>query len=163
MSGSKKDLNIRGAFLHMAADALVSLGVVIAGALYLWQGWLWLDAVVSLLIAAVVVVGTWSLFRQSLHLLFDGVPAHIELGAVHNYFSSLPNVTDVHDLHVWAMSTSETALTVHLVMCSQPEDDSFIQNIAHEMHERFGISHTTTQIEHGGACQQAPSCIVQSR
>lgn len=163
MSGSKKDLNIRGAFLHMAADALVSIGVVISGALYLWQGWLWLDAVVSLLIGVVVVVGTGSLFKQSLHLLFDGVPADIELAAVHQYLSGLPDVTDVHDLHVWAMSTSETALTVHLVMCSQPTGDSFIQGIAHEMHERFGISHTTTQIEHGGTCQQAASCKVPPR
>jgi cobalt-zinc-cadmium efflux system protein len=135
---------------------------VVAGALYLWQGWLWLDAVVSVLIAAVVVVGTWSLFKQSLHLLFDGVPVHIELEAVRQYLSGLPDVTDVHDLHVWAMSTSETALTVHLVMCEHPTDDQFIQNIAHELHERFGINHTTTQIEHGGACQQAQLCIAHS-
>ncbi|MFT7401838.1 MAG: cobalt-zinc-cadmium efflux system protein, partial [Hydrogenophaga sp.] len=105
MRGRGRDLNIRGAFLHMAADALVSAGVVVAGALTLWMGWIWLDPVVSLLIAAVILVGTWSLFRQSLHLLFDGVPDSVDPQAVHDYLLGLPGVSRVHDLHIWAMDT----------------------------------------------------------
>lgn len=103
MSGNKDDLNMRGAFLHMAADALVSLGVVIAGALFIWTGWTWLDPVVSLMIAVVILLGTWGLLRQSLHLSLDGVPESIELDEVRNYLAALPNVCEVHDLHVWAM------------------------------------------------------------
>ena len=105
MRGREGDLNIRGAFLHMAADALVSAGVVVAGGLALGFGWTWLDPVVSLLIAAVIVVGTWSLFRQSLHLLFDGVPESVDLHAVQSLLQALPGVARVHDLHVWAMGT----------------------------------------------------------
>jgi cobalt-zinc-cadmium efflux system protein len=158
MRGSKTDLNIRGAFLHMAADALVSVGVVVAGALALWFGWNWLDPVVSLLIAAVVVVGTWSLFRQSLHLLFDGVPEHIDLAAVQGYLESLPGVDHVHDLHVWAMSTSHIAMTAHLVMPGGSPGDAFLDEIIDALHERFEIVHPTIQIEtaamaHG--CEQS--------
>src|SRR5690606_1817578 len=115
MAGRKADLNLRGAFLHMAADALVSLGVVVAGALYLWQGWTWIDPLASLVIAIVVVAGTWSLFRQSLHLLFDGVPEYIRLPEVRDGRQGIAGVASVHDLHVWAMSTAELALTAHLV------------------------------------------------
>ncbi len=115
LAGSKGDLNIRGAFLHMAADALVSLGVVIAGAFYLWQGWGWIDPVMSLVIALVVVVGTWSLFRRSLHLLFDGVPDEVDLAEVQAALLELPGVVSVHDLHVWAMSTSDNAITAKSV------------------------------------------------
>jgi cobalt-zinc-cadmium efflux system protein len=158
MRGSKTDLNIRGAFLHMAADALVSVGVVVAGALALWFGWNWLDPVVSLLIAAIVVVGTWSLFRQSLHLLFDGVPEHIDLVAVQGYLESLPGVDHVHDLHVWAMSTSQNAMTAHLVMPGGSPGDAFLDEIIDALHERFEIVHPTIQIEtaamaHG--CEQS--------
>jgi len=158
MRGRKTDLNIRGAFLHMAADALVSVGVVVAGALALWFGWNWLDPVVSLLIAAAVVVGTWSLFRQSLHLLFDGVPEHIDLVAVQGYLESLPGVDHVHDLHVWAMSTSHIAMTAHLVMPGGSPGDAFLDEIIDALHERFEIVHPTIQIEtaamaHG--CEQS--------
>ncbi len=125
MAGSKDDLNIRGAFLHMAADALVSLGVVAAGALYLWQGWAWLDPVVGLIIAAVIVVGTWSLFKQSVHLLFDGVPASVDLVALDQWLHSLDGVEEVHDLHVWALSTYDNALTAHLVMPAGHPGDAF--------------------------------------
>jgi cobalt-zinc-cadmium efflux system protein len=107
MSGNKDDLNLRGAFLHMAADALVSLGVVIAGALYIWSGWTWLDPAISLVIAVVILLGTWGLLHQSLHLSLDGVPASIELDKVKDHLLALPEVSDVHDLHVWAMSTSD--------------------------------------------------------
>ncbi len=147
LSGSKTDLNIRGAFLHMIADALVSLGVVVCGALYLWQGWNWLDPVVSLIIALVIVVGTWGLFRHSLHLLFDGVPASVDLREVRQYLHHLPGVEEVHDLHVCAMSTQETALTAHLVMPAGHPGDDFYRQAAAALHDRFGITHPTLQIE----------------
>lgn len=146
MRGRNDDLNIRGAFLHMAADALVSAGVVIVGALSLWFGWDWLDPVASLLIAAVIVFGTWSLFRQALHLLFDGVPEDIHLPEVRACLEALPGVARVHDLHVWAMGTSDTAMTAHLVMPSGYPDDAFFQHAAHELHDRFGIEHVTLQV-----------------
>jgi cobalt-zinc-cadmium efflux system protein len=147
MSGRSTDLNIRGAFLHMAADALVSLGVAAAGAAYLWTGWDWLDPVTSLAIAAIVVAGTWRLFRQSLHLMFDGVPDSVDLPAVKDLLASQPGVADVHDLHVWAMSTSEIALSAHLVMPGGHPGDEFIDALADALHRRFGISHPTVQVE----------------
>lgn len=153
VSGSRHDLNLRGAFLHMAADALVSIGVVLAGALYLWQGWLWLDPVVSLIIAAVIVIGTWSLFRQSLHLLFDGVPEQIDLAAVRQYLQDLPGVKDVHDLHVWAMSTNEVALTAHILIEPLPTDDRWLHEVTQELREHFVIAHCTLQLEVERGCQ----------
>jgi cobalt-zinc-cadmium efflux system protein len=145
MRGRERDLNIRGAFLHMAADALVSAGVVVAGGLALAFGWGWLDPVASLLIAAVIVVGTWSLFRQSLHLLFDGVPEGIELPQVRSLLLGLPGVAAVPDLHVWAMGTSQYALTAHLVMPAGGADDAFFESAARALHERFDIDHVTLQ------------------
>jgi cobalt-zinc-cadmium efflux system protein len=150
MSGSKADMNIRGAFLHMAADALVSLGVVAAGALYLWTGWAWLDPVTSMAIALVIIAGTWGLFRQSLHLLFDGVPESVVLAEVDAMLRALPGVKDVHDLHVWAMSTTDIALTAHLVMPGGHPGDVFLEKIAHDLHEQFHITHPTIQIEFNG-------------
>jgi cobalt-zinc-cadmium efflux system protein len=147
MSGRSTDLNIRGAFLHMLADALVSLGVVAAGALYLWTGWAWLDPVASLVIALVIVVGTWGLFKQSLHLMFDGVPDSVDLAAVQAYLLSQPGVESVHDLHVWAMSTSDTALTAHVVMPAGHPGDAFFKEIATALHDRYEITHPTIQIE----------------
>ncbi|MDP3517379.1 MAG: cation diffusion facilitator family transporter [Pseudohongiella sp.] len=148
LAGSKGDLNIRGAFLHMAADALVSVGVVVAGALYLWQGWAWIDPVVSLLIALVVVLGTLSLFRRSLHLLFDGVPDGIELSQVRQCLLDIDGVIDVHDLHVWAMSTAENALTAHLVVATDTADrDVILQLALDELHKRFELRHVSLQIE----------------
>lgn len=146
LRGREHDLNVRGAFLHMAADALVSLGVVIGGALYLWQGWAWLDPVISLGIAAVIVVGSWGLLRQSLHLLFDGVPEGIDLPALHAWLAARPGVTRVDDLHVWAMSTTQVALTAHLVMPAGHPGDAFLQETSEALHERFRIDHTTLQI-----------------
>lgn len=146
MRGSKTDLNIRGAFTHMAADALVSAGVVIAGALALWKGWLWLDPVVSLAIAVVIIVGTWSLFKQSLHMLFDGVPDSVAPQAVHDCLAALPGVSQVHDLHIWAMGTSQIALTAHLVMPQGHADDAFLKNATDQLHDRFEITHVTIQI-----------------
>ncbi len=157
MAGRASDMNIRGAFLHMAADALVSLGVVAAGALYLWAGWLWLDPVASIVIALVIIVGTWSLFRQSLHLLFDGVPEGVDFAAVEAWLRQQPGVCEVHDLHVWAMSTTEIALTAHLVMPAGHPGDAFFAALAESLHQRFDIDHPTLQVDIAG-CDQA--CVI---
>jgi len=149
MSGNKDDLNLRGAYLHMAADALVSLGVVIAGALLIWTGWTWLDPALSIVIAVVILLGTWGLLRQSLHLSLDGVPASIDLAAVKSYLSALPGVSEVHDLHVWAMSTSGIALTAHLVTPNGPQEDDFLNRVTDELHDQFAIEHATLQLETG--------------
>jgi cobalt-zinc-cadmium efflux system protein len=146
MRGRESDLNIRGAFLHMAADALVSAGVVVAGALTLWMGWKWLDPVVSLGISAVIFWGTWDLFKQSLHMLFDGVPRDIDLLAVRDCLAALPGVARVHDLHVWAMGTSQVALTAQLVMPQGQADDAFLADATRQMHDRFEITHVTLQV-----------------
>lgn len=162
MRGRAHDLNIRGAFLHMAADAAVSAGVVVAGALTLWVGWVWLDPVVSLLIAAVILWGTWGLFRQSLHLLFDGVPDHVDPQAVHTYLASLPGVSQVADLHIWALDTTAVAMTAHVVMPGGPADDAFLRHVHHELQERFGIAHVTLQTvtqPWGRYCDQQRSSV----
>jgi cobalt-zinc-cadmium efflux system protein len=148
MRGSDRDLNIRGAFLHMAADALVSLGVIVAAALYLWQGWTWIDPLASLVIVLVVIAGTWSLFRQSLHLLFDGVPEHIDLQQVRSTLAALPGVTAVHDLHVWAMGTAEPALTAHLVCREDAAAGDVLREARLQLQRRYAIDHVTLQIEH---------------
>lgn len=146
MRGREKDLNIQGAFLHMAADALVSAGVVVAGALTLWMGWTWLDPVVSLLIAAVILWGTWNLFKRSFHLLFDGVPDGVDPQAVLDYLAGLPGISRVHDLHIWAMDTSQVAMTAHLVMPHGHVDDGFLRDATEQLHERFEIAHATLQV-----------------
>lgn len=158
MQGRHSDLNIRGAFLHMAADALVSLGVVLGGALYLWKGWGWIDPMMSLAIAVIIVAGTWSLFQQSLHLLFDGVPDGVDLAAVRQELMLLPGVGDVHDLHVWAMGTSHIALTAHLVLTDPASDTVAVLRAAeHELHEHFHIHHVTLQIE---TAAHASQCVL---
>ena len=149
MKGSRNDLNVRGAYLHMAADAAVSLGVVVAGVLMLWTGWFWLDPVLGLLIVAVIVSGTWRLLRETVRLALDAAPAHIDCGDVEAFLIGQPGVESVHDLHVWAVSTTETALTVHLVMPTGHPADSVIDDIARVLRERFAISHSTLQIERG--------------
>lgn len=160
MRGAHGDLNIRGAYLHMAGDALVSLAVVVGGALYLWQGWSWIDPVLSLAIAVLIVLGTWGLFRQSLHLLFDGVPAHIDLAAVRQLLLTLPGTADVHDLHVWAMGTSDVALTAHLVLAEATTDSSAVLHQAeHELHAHFEIRHVTLQLE---STEHARHCALGS-
>lgn len=149
MSGRKGDLNIRGAFAHMAADAGVSAGVVIAGVVILFTDWRWLDPVVSLGISVVIVLGTWSLLRDSVNLALDAVPEGIDLAAVQDYLVNLPAVTEVHDLHVWGMSTTETALTAHLVIPDAAFTDERLSRVCGELHDRFGIEHATLQIEQG--------------
>lgn len=148
MRGRERDLNIRGAYLHMVADALVSLGVVIGGALYLWQGFGWIDPVMGLLIAVIIVWGTWSLFHESLHLMFDGVPESIDLAGVRKLLVDSPGVRGVHDLHVWAMDTSDVALTAHLIFDgSAQEQAALLHGAEHALRVRFGIGHVTLQLE----------------
>jgi cobalt-zinc-cadmium efflux system protein len=162
MRGSQDDINIRGAFLHMAADALVSLAVVVGGALTLWQGWTWIDPVMSLGIAVVIVLGTLGLLRQSVHLLFDGVPDGLHLDAVQKVLLALPGVAGVHDLHVWSLGTSATALTAHVVMRDAGADVSAVLHEAeHALHEHFEIRHVTLQVEppdFGLACALRAGC-----
>lgn len=161
MAGRKADVNVRGAFIHLAADAAVSAGVVLAGLAIIATGWHWLDPAVSILIAVVIVVATWGLLRESVNLAMDAVPEGIDPHDVEAYFSKLPGVTGVHDLHIWGMSTTETALTVHLIMPTPPADDSFVQKLCHELHDQFEIGHVTVQIEHGDeACKQEPAHVV---
>ena len=160
MRGRHGDLNIRGAYLHMAADAGVSLGVVAAALVIMGTGWLWLDPVTSLAIAAVVFWSGWGLARDSVNLALDGVPRGIDLAEVKSYLGGLDGVTDVHDLHVWAMSTNETALTAHLVRPGG-QDDAFLHGICEELLQRFNIHHTTLQVEASGdVCRLAPENVV---
>ena len=160
MRGRHGDLNIRGAFLHMAADAAVSLGVVVAAFVILLTGWLWVDPAISLCIAAVVLASGWGLARDSVNLALDGVPKGIELAGVRDYLGGLEGVTEVHDLHIWAMSTHETALTAHLVRPGG-YDDSFLHGICEELSHRFNIQHATLQIEAGSdVCRLAPAEVV---
>jgi cobalt-zinc-cadmium efflux system protein len=161
MAGRKHDLNIRGAFTHMAGDAGVSAGVVMIGFAIRATGWHWLDPAVSILIGIVIVWGTWSLLREAVNLAMDAVPAGIDPHAVETYLASLAGVQTVHDLHIWGMSTTEAALTVHLVMPQPPADDKFLHEVSRELHEHFEIGHATIQIEHGDVeCHVAPSHVV---
>jgi cobalt-zinc-cadmium efflux system protein len=160
MRGRHGDLNIRGAYLHMAADAAVSLGVVIAALFIMATGWSWVDPAVSLGIAAVVLVSGWGLARDSVNLALDAVPGHIDLGEVRDYLGTLDGVVAVHDLHIWAMSTSETALTAHLVRPGGG-DDLFLHRVCGELTHRFRIHHATLQIEaDGSVCKLAPADVV---
>ena len=163
MSGRKDDLNIKGAFLHMASDALVALGVVIAGAAILWTGWLWIDPAISLVVSAVIVIGTWSLLRDSINFSLDAVPQGIDQDKVAAFLRKLPGVTEVHDLHIWGMSTTETALTAHLVRPGASLDDDMLHHACMELEAHFGINHSTFQVEDGtGAhpCSLRPAEVV---
>jgi cobalt-zinc-cadmium efflux system protein len=146
-AGRKKDLNIRGAFLHMASDAGVSAGVVLAGIGIMTTGWLWIDPLVSLVIVAIILVSTWGLLKESMNLALQAVPAGIDTQMVSDYLSRLPGVTAVHDLHIWAISTTETALTAHLVKPDPIDDDVLITQARRDLFENFGIDHMTLQWE----------------
>ncbi|MCW8820841.1 MAG: cation diffusion facilitator family transporter [Sulfurovum sp.] len=147
VKGQKHDLNIRAAYLHMAADAAISLGVVIAGIAIMLTGWLWLDPLISLFIVVVILLGTWHLLRDSIDLSIDAVPQGIDVSEIKSYLSGLLNVSDMHDLHVWALSTTETALTVHLVTTHESVDNDFLKEVQEHLHQHFNIAHTTIQIE----------------
>ncbi len=151
MADRAHDLNVRGAFLHMAADAGVSLGVVAAGVGIITTGWLWLDPLVSLIIAAIILIGTWRLLLDSINLVLQAVPAGIDSEAVAQYLASVPGVKAVHDLHIWAMSTTETALTAHLVKPGLENDDAMLAQIRNEVRDRFAIAHVTLQVERSDA------------
>ncbi|MBV9995597.1 MAG: cation transporter [Caulobacteraceae bacterium] len=162
-SGRKGDVNVRGAFMHMASDALVALGVVVTGGLILATGWLWLDPAISLVITAVIVWGTWSLIRESLSLALQGVPAGIDQVAVEAFLRQVAGVTDVHDLHIWGMSTTETALTAHLVRPAGAADDDLMFDVSDGLRRRFRIDHATLQFEVGNgsrSCALAPPDAV---
>jgi cobalt-zinc-cadmium efflux system protein len=161
-SGRKEDLNLRGAFLHMASDALVSVGVVAAGLVILLTGWLWIDPLVSLVINAIIVWGTWGLLRDSVGMSMAAVPAQIDPAAVRNFLSAQAGVVDLHDLHIWPMSTTENALTCHLVMPNGHPGDAFLQDLARDLAQRFKIIHATVQIELDPhmACALAPDEVV---
>jgi cobalt-zinc-cadmium efflux system protein len=150
-SGRKGDVNIRGAFLHMASDALVALGVVIAGGIILATGWTWIDPAASLGIGAVIVAGSWGLMRESLDLALHAVPAGIDRAGVLAYLRGLPGVSDVHDLHIWGMSTTETALTAHLVRPQADLDDTLLDTACADLRARFRVHHATLQVETGEA------------
>jgi cobalt-zinc-cadmium efflux system protein len=161
-SGRDHDLNIKAAFVHMAGDAAISAGVVIAGALILLTGWLWLDPAVSLILVAAVVWSTWGLLRDSLMLSLDAVPGSIKPAEVRAYLEGLPGVKRIHDLHIWPMSTTEIALTCHLLMPEGHPGDAFAARAAQELHDHFGIGHTTLQIEvdETVACALEPEHLV---
>jgi cobalt-zinc-cadmium efflux system protein len=161
-SGRKDDINLRGAFLHMASDALVSVGVVAAGLVILLTGWLWVDPVVSLVINAVIVWGTWGLLRDSVGMSMAAVPPQIDPAAVRIFLSAQSGVVDVHDLHIWPMSTTENALTCHLVMPNGHPGDAFLHELCNDLAQRFKINHTTVQIEVDPhiSCALAPDEVV---
>lgn len=157
----KRDLNIRGAFLHMAADAAISLGVVIAGMLILLTGWLWLDPAISLLVVLIIVVATWGLLKESVVLLLDMVPTRVDAAEVEAWLRSTPGVEDLHDLHIWSVSTTDVVLTVHLIMPRTVNQDRFLRELRDQLFQRFDIGHTTVQIEHQRSehgCQHSVCC-----
>lgn len=163
LHGRREDANIRGAFLHLAADAAVSLGVVVAGGLILVTGWTWLDPAVSLAISAVILVTTWSLLRDATNLALDAVPEGIDLDAVRAYLTGLEGVREVHDLHIWGMSTTESALTAHLVMAGESCHPAFLRDVSRALERDFRIHHVTLQVEPpeaSDACAQAPACAI---
>jgi cobalt-zinc-cadmium efflux system protein len=155
-AGGKRDVNLRGAFVHMASDALASAGVVVAGFVITLSGWLWLDPVVSLIINAVIVWATWGLLRDALGMAMAAAPSSIDPAAVRAFLAGQPGVDGVHDLHIWAMSTTEVALTCHLVMPGGHPGDDFLQRLAHDLADQFRIGHSTAQIEIDPAC----ACVL---
>jgi cobalt-zinc-cadmium efflux system protein len=161
-SGRKGDINIRGAFMHMAADALVSLGVVFAGFAILVTGWLWLDPAVSLAVNAIIIFGTWGLLRDSMAMSLSAVPTGIDSGKVSRFLAGRPGVAAIHDLHIWGMSTTETALTAHLVMPAGHPGDAFLIELCETLRTRFSIGHATFQIELSpdNACALAPTNVI---
>ena len=153
-TGSKEDLNLKGAYLHLAYDALISVGVVIAALVIYLTGWLWIDGLVGLFIVAVIVFGTWGLLKESLNLMMDGVPSHIDRNEVQTFLESVEGVSEVHDLHIWAMSTNETCLTAHLVMPENTlwDSEDGYNAIGRELKGKFQIHHITIQVEKDFDC-----------
>lgn len=161
MAGRKGDLNVRGAFVHLLADGAVSLGVVAAAAVIALTGWLWLDPVVSLAIAVAIIAGTWGLLRDSVNLAMDMVPAGIDPGEVEAWLAARPGVTEVHDLHIWGLSTTSVALSAHLVRPGAALDDDFLSETCAGLKARYRIAHPVLQVEAGHMqCALAPKDVV---
>ncbi len=155
------DLNARAAFIHLAGDAAASLGVLIAGLVIVYTGVVWVDPAVSIIIAIVIAFGTWSVLRDSFNLAADAVPAQIDPVAIEQYLRSIQGVSDVHDLHIWAMSTTHVVLTAHLVIPERSVEDDLLFSISHVLHDRFGIEHTTLQVERGApGCELADEHVI---
>jgi cobalt-zinc-cadmium efflux system protein len=162
-SSGTGDLNVKSAFLHLAADALVTAGVVAAGIVIWLTNWLWLDPLVSLVVSAVIVFGTWGLLKSAIGLALDAVPEGLDAAAVRAHLLALPGVAGLHDLHIWGMSTTETALTCHLIMPDGHPGDGALNKMAQQLHHRFGIQHATIQIELADsdeACALTPEHVV---
>ncbi len=157
MRDKDRDLNVKSAYMHLAADAAVSLGVAISGAVMLATSWWWLDAAVSIALSVVILVGTWSVLKSSFHLALQGVPGHVDVDAVRSYLAALPSVCEVHDLHIWAMSTTEVALTAHLVVPYERCEPTFMRDVAKHLHDVFAIEHATIQLE---PPEQAPCALA---
>ena len=152
-SGPQNDVNIRGAFTHMLSDAMVSAGVVIAGIVIYFTSWIWLDPAISIAIVLVILATTWNLFKDSTKLLLDAAPKNIDVDQVKVFLQSLTGVAAIHDLHIWNLSTKETALTAHLIMPDFTADDAFLKNVEHDLHHKFKVTHVTIQIERGNNCK----------
>ncbi len=151
------DLNVKSAFMHLASDAVLAFGVAISGAVMIFTSWWWLDPVVSIVLSIVILVGTWSLFKSAVHLALQGVPENIDIDGVRSYLTGLPDVSEVHDLHIWAMSTTEVALTVHLVVPYECCAPTFMKDVAKHLHDTFSIEHATIQLE---PPEQAPCALA---
>ncbi len=149
MRGASDDINIKGAFWHLLADALILVGVVISAIIISYTGWIWIDPVVGLIIVCIILWGTWGLTRDSISLMLDAIPHHIDHAGVKQYLTQYPGVLALHDLHIWGLSTREVALTAHLIMPTKPLTDSDYKKINHDLHEKFKISHATIQVESG--------------
>jgi cobalt-zinc-cadmium efflux system protein len=160
--GAKDDINLRGAFQHLLADAVVSAGVVVAGALVLWTGWNWVDPLTSLAILAVIGAGSWALLRESVQMGLQAVPARINEAQVRDFLLDQAGIEALHDLHIWPISTTETAMTAHLLMPAGHPGDAFLHHLAHEMEHDFGIGHATFQVETeaGHACSLHSDSVV---
>ncbi len=162
-AGRRGDLNIRGAFTHMAADAVLALGVVVAGGVIMLTGWTWLDPATSLVVSLVIVAGTWSLLRDAVALSMNAVPPGIDEVQVRTFLQALPSVAEVHDLHIWGLSTTETALTAHLVVGDGADGEPLLRRLPADLRHRFGIGHSTIQLESGhtaSECRLRPACVV---
>lgn len=161
MRGAHDDLNIKGAFLHLLGDTLISFGVVVAAIIIIFTGWTWVDPVIGLFIVAIILWGTWGLLRDSVRLILDAVPHYIDQHAVEDFLKTIPGVTAIHDLHIWGLSTKEIALTAHLVMPEKCLSDADFKNINHILKEKFRVNHATLQVETGSLdhpCERSDTC-----